>query len=234
MANAPPADDLRFRRPLYTIGEAAWYLGVPVNTLRYWTRGRGAARPLVTVVPAERRREPVLPFIGLAEAFVVAAFRRSTRFRIPMQYVRKALLAVEADIGLEHALASRRLYTDGARLLVAHGRDDEGVAMLAEAVTRNYVFTGTLEGYLRHVSFADDGWAARLTLPVAERSMVVIDPYRASGQPLTIRGGARVVDIVDRFRGGESPGLIAEDFGVPVDDVIDVIRAFYTPLPEAA
>lgn len=225
---------MRFRRPLYTIREAAWYLRMPASTLEYWTRGRRSAPPLVTTVAAKGRREPVLPFIGLAEAFVVAAFRRSTRFRIPMQYIRKALLAVEGDIGVEHALASKRLYTDGARLLLEHGKDDRGAAMLAEAVTRNYVFTGVVENYLRRITFADDGWATRLILPATERGVVQVDPHRASGQPLTVKGGARVVDIVDRFRGGEAPDFIAADFGVPVDDVLDIIRAFYTPLPEAA
>lgn len=207
---------------------------MPASTLKYWTYGRRNVPPLVTARSVTGRREPVLPFIGLAEAFVVSAFRRSTMFRISMQYLRRALAAVEADIGVEHALASKSLYTDGAGLLVEHGKDDRGAAMLAEAVTRNYVFTGVVRNYLQRVTFADDGWAARLTLPATDRGIVRIDPHRASGQPLTVKGGARVLDIVDRFRGGESPDFIAPDFRVPVEDFLDIIRAFYTPLPAAA
>ena len=41
-------------------------------------------------------------------------------------------------------------------------------------------------------------------------------------------------DVVDRFRGGEDPDGIAEDFGVPVKDVLDILRAIISPLPEAA
>lgn len=227
-------DDLRFRTPLYTVREAASYLGVPSSTLQYWTRGRRNVPPLVTAVSGSGRREPSLPFIGLAEAFVVTAFRRSTMFRIPMQYIRRALAAVEADIGVEHALASKSLYTDGARLLVEHGKDDRGASMLAEAVTRNWVFTGVVKQHLERITFTEDGWALRLTLPVTERPVVRVDPRRASGQPLTIKSGARIVDIVDRFRGGESPDFIAQDFEVPVEDVLDIIRAFYTPVPAAA
>jgi hypothetical protein len=37
-----------------------------------------------------------------------------------------------------------------------------------------------------------------------------------------------VVDLVDRFRGGESLELISSDFGVPVKDVLEVVRAFYS------
>lgn len=226
-------DDIRFRVPLYTLREAAWLLGVPAETLRYWMRGRPTIPPLVTAVEAPRG-SPVLPFIGLTESFVVAAFRRSAGFRVSMQYIRRALAAVEADIGIEHALASERLYTDGARLLLEHGKDDAGVAQLAEAVTRNYVFTDVVDSYLRLITFADDGWAARLILPRTRGEVVQVDPHRASGQPLTIRGGARVVDIIDRFRGGESPDFIATDFGIPQEDILEIIRAFYTPLPEAA
>ncbi len=233
-AQTASKDDIRFRTPLYTISEAARYLGMPASTLKYWAHGRGDIPPIVTTAAAERRGEPVLPFIGLAEAFVVVAFRRSTGFRIPMQYIRRALAAVDEDIGVEHALASRRLYTDGATLLIEHGKDDQGAAMLAEAVTRNYIFTGVVEDYLRRITFARDGWATRLILPVTERRLVEVDPHRASGQPLTVAGGARVVDIVDRFRGGEAPDFIAVDFDVPVNDVLDILRAFYTPIPEAA
>jgi hypothetical protein len=42
------------------------------------------------------------------------------------------------------------------------------------------------------------------------------------------------VDIIDRFRGGEAPEFIGRDFGVPSEDVIELIRAFYTPQPGAA
>jgi hypothetical protein len=37
-------------------------------------------------------------------------------------------------------------------------------------------------------------------------------------------GGARVEDLVDRFRSGDSVADIAEDFDVPQDEVEDVIR----------
>ena len=56
-----------------------------------------------------------------------------------------------------------------------------------------------------------------LILPATPAELVRVDPLRAAGQPLTIRGGARVVDIIDRFRGGEAPEFIGRDFGVPSD-----------------
>jgi uncharacterized protein (DUF433 family) len=96
------------------------------------------------------------------------------------------------------------------------------------------VFTPVVEEHLERITYGDDGWASRLILPSTPMPLVAVDPARASGQPLTIRGGARVVDVIDRFRGGESPDFIGSDFGVPAEDVIELIRAFYSPKPEAA
>ncbi len=50
---------------------------------------------------------------------VLAAIRRSG---VPMQRVRPALAALEEEIGLEHASASQKLFTDGAELLFDYGR----------------------------------------------------------------------------------------------------------------
>ena len=60
----------------------------------------------------------MIPFVGLAESMVLAAVRRSG---VPMQRIPPALDAPEQEIGVEHALASRRLYSDGAELLFAYG-----------------------------------------------------------------------------------------------------------------
>jgi hypothetical protein len=88
----------RFGALLYGIGEAAGYLAVPPSTLTTWAYGYerrragardASARPIVTAVRPERPGEPVVPFIGLAEAY---------------------------------ALASRRLYTDGAEVLYDYAR----------------------------------------------------------------------------------------------------------------
>jgi uncharacterized protein (DUF433 family) len=41
----------------------------------------------------------------------------------------------------------------------------------------------------------------------------------------------RVEDVIDRWRGGDAIADVAADFGVPVDDIEDVLRA---TLPAAA
>ena len=112
--------DIRFDVPLYTVAEAARFLGVPSTSFRNWARGYRATfrtrqpvagRPIVTSLDAARLH-PSIPFIGLAEGFVVNAFRRAG---VSLQHIRKAVAVLEREIGIDHALASRRLYTDGAK-----------------------------------------------------------------------------------------------------------------------
>ena len=78
----------------------------------------GGVRPVVgeqvvTCLPS-RGRDATVPLIGLVEGLVLAAFRKTG---VPLQRIRPALTVLGREIGLEHALASRGLYSDGAEVL---------------------------------------------------------------------------------------------------------------------
>jgi hypothetical protein len=64
-------------------------------------------------------RDPVIPFVGLAEGLVLTAMRRAG---VPLQRIRPALARLDEELGLQHALASSRLYTDGAEVVVDSAR----------------------------------------------------------------------------------------------------------------
>jgi Putative DNA-binding HTH domain len=102
-------DDRRTTVPLFTLAECATYLQTPLSTLHAWARPKNGA-PLVTMLAAAGRQATV-PFIGFAEAFVLGALRKAG---VPMQRIRPAVKRLNDEIGLEHALASQRVYTDGA------------------------------------------------------------------------------------------------------------------------
>lgn len=216
--------DERFTEPRYTVRRAAWFVRVPDHTLANWVRGYGTSEPLVTSLPSPRRKEPEIPFIGLAEALVAATLRRK---HVSMQRIRKAIAQVKRDIGLEYALASRRLYTAGADLLYDYAEEDAEFRELAEVLKQQYVFESIVEGNLQVVTFGSDGFANHLTLPfAADRPIVTVDPDRAFGQPVFIHGGGRLQDVLTRFRGGEPLEDVARDFEVPIEDVLDILRAF--------
>jgi uncharacterized protein (DUF433 family) len=229
-----PKHDIRFDLPLYTVAEAARALDVPPTTLSTWAFGyvrkptgrrEHRGEPVVTAFPGSQG--PRIPFVGLAEGMVLAAFRQSG---VSLQRVRPALSVLASDIGIEHALASKRLYTDGAELLFDHAAQlagDEGDAVRELVVIRSgqRVFSAIIEAYLRRIDYSSDGYARLIRLPAYERAEVVADPDRAFGQPIFARGGARVSDVLDRFWSGDDIQTLSEEFGIPKPEIEDVLRA---------
>lgn len=229
--------DLRFELPLYTVAEAARIVDVPASTLATWAKGyvrRSPDRPevegdpVITYIQPERPGAPVIPFVGLAESLVLAAIRRSG---VPMQRVRPALEALSEGLGLEHALASKKLYTDGAELLYdfgEHHRDTiDGQVALELVVVRSgqRVFEKVIEEYLRRIEYdASDGYARLIHVPAYRKAEVVVDPRRSFGAPIFERGAGRVEDVMQRFWAGESLDELADDYGVPPEQLEDVVR----------
>ena len=228
----------RFDIPLYTAAEAARFLGVPTSTFATWAKGyvrRPQGRPsvigepIVTSIGGERGY-PTVPFVGLAEAMIVAAFRRGG---VSLQHIRRAVSTIQEEIGLEHALASKRLYTDGAVILYDYAETERNRELggLTEVISRQRVFAPVVKEYLQRIEYGRDGWAARLTSPATVEPLVVVDPDRSFGQPIFIHGGVRVEDVLDRWRAGEPLNMVSEDFGVPPADVEAILRV---ALPAAA
>jgi uncharacterized protein (DUF433 family) len=223
-----PADE-RFSVPLYTVVEAAANLGVPRQTFSRWAKGYEA--PVVTALPGGRGAA-VVPFVGLAEGLVVAAIRRAG---VPLQRIRPALAVLERELGVDHALASRRLYTDGAEVLYdvadsATTDDDvrDGLRELVVLRSNQRVFTAVVQSYLKRITYADDGWAARLRLPGFPVANVVADVRVNFGQPYFVHGGVRVEDVLDRWYAGESWDDLAADYGVPAREIEDAARVSRT------
>jgi uncharacterized protein (DUF433 family) len=216
------AEDLRVARAIFTLRETAAYLDLPKSTVQWWARPPESKRSLITCFPAQGNAATV-PFIGFAEAFVLASFRRAG---LPLQRIRPAVEVLAREIGVEHALASKRLYTDGAEVLFdyANRRGEREVGELVVVRTQQRQFSGVVKDYLKRIHYGGDGWADSVRLPAYENAEVVVDPKVAFGLPLVTHGGARVEDLVDRFQAGDSVHDIAEDFSVPTDQVEDVIR----------
>jgi uncharacterized protein (DUF433 family) len=200
------------------------------TTFSNWSRGYKATfpnrkpvigQPIVTAVVADRFY-PAVPFIGLTEGMVVAAFRDAG---VSLQHIRKAVAVLEREIGIEHALASEQLFTDGASILYDYAENDREPELLTHVVTQQRVFADVVRDYLRRITYGPDGWPTRIVSPITSRDIVAVDPERSFGQPIFIRGGVRVEDVLDRIRADERPQEVAEDMGVPLDDLEAVLSA---------
>lgn len=225
--------DLRFDTPLYSLAEAARFLDVPSATFASWrtdyldrdSEGRASDGPTHTAHRSDTG--PTVPFVALAEGIVLAAIRKTG---VPIQRIHPTLMALQEETGLDHALAHRGLYSDGAEILddFAKRSAEPGVAQLTKqlVVLRNgqRVFTDTVIEHLERIEYADDGYAKLVHLPGYRRRQLIVDPARAFGQPVFARGAAKVSDVMDRFHAGESLTDLSEDFGVPLDDLEDALR----------
>ncbi len=226
-------EDIRFRVPLYTLAEAARALDVPATTFATWARGydrRPLGRPSVhgdAIVTAFRSTpgEPSVPFVGLAEGMVLAAVRKAG---VPMQRVRPALSTLARKIGISHALASRRLHTDGAEILYDHADDlpdgEDTVRELVVVRSGQRVFVEVIQEYLRRITYGPDDYASSIRLPSFDRADVVADPTRAFGQPIFRRGAAPVRSVLERFWAGDDIDTLSGEFGVPASEIEDVLR----------
>lgn len=217
---AMSADDPRVSTPLFTIAEAARYLHIPPTSLSRWATHYG----FVTRERGQGHHASV-PFVGLAEAFVLAAFRETG---LPMQRIRPAIAKLRDGIGLDHALAAQALYTDGAEILYDYAESGHELGSIGDLVvvrSEQRVFVPVIDQYLKRISYDEIGWAHMLKLPAFDVANVVVDPTRAFGQPIIEGFGVRVEDVVDRYRAGETKPSIAHDFDLPVDVLDDVLRA---------
>ena len=147
-----------------------------------------------------------------------------------MQRIRPALEILQKEIGLDHALASRKLYTDGAEVLFDYGESQaetsEGRAALRLVVARSgqRVFVETIIEYLKKIEYSEDGYASLIHLPEYREADIVADPKRSFGAPIFERGGARLQDVLERFWAGDTMATLSAEFGVPLGELEDMAR----------
>lgn len=145
---------------------------------------------------------------------------------VPMQRIRPALRSLDDQMGIDHALASNRLYSDGAELLIDyaeahfHGEVPEGLVVVRSG---QRVFSEVVMDYLQRIVYGADGYPTSIGVPAYGHAEVVVDPTMSFGVPFFRAGGARVAAVMERFWAGETLAEVSEEFGVPLDELEDVV-----------
>jgi uncharacterized protein (DUF433 family) len=217
--------------PLYSQAEVARIIGEPENTVRNWARGYvyrttegpKTALSLITVAAQTFSRLSV-PFVGLAEAYVIAALKKAG---VPMQRIRPAVEAIRSEMGTAEALLSERLKTDGSEVLFDYVEDD-GMNRSGLAVVRNKqgVIPEVVNDYLQTISYSNG--LVESFRPIRYEGTVFVDPRINSGRPSFVETGVRIVDVENRLAAGEPLNEVAEDYDLDPNEirrVIDVDRA---------
>lgn len=186
---------------------------------------RSSVPALITTAEPVTSRGPTVPFVGLTEAYVLAAFRRAG---VPMQRIRPAIRVLEERMGLRQALASERLKTDGAEVLWDYGQitDDQSEkdAVGDLVVVRNGqgVFKAVVTDYLRRVTYKD-GWAHIINVGAGKLDMTV-DPWVNGGRPTLPSRGIAADDVLGRIRAGETSRAVAADYGLRLAEVTALLE----------
>ena len=220
-----------YTTPLYSQAEAAWIIGIPSNTFRNWAHGYAyktttekivSKDPLVTLAPEHNRMR--VPFLGLAEAYVLDALRHAG---IPMVRIRPAVESLKKGMGLPYALLSERLMTDGVEVLYDYIGDeleaaDRKIGLAVVRGDKQLVFREVVEQYLKSVTY-EDGFVTSLKPRRFGDGILSVDPKLNAGQLSFAHSGVRVEDVLRRVRAGEPLNEVAVDFDLPVQWIQSIL-----------
>jgi uncharacterized protein (DUF433 family) len=231
------AHEDRRLRPVYSIEEAAGYLGIPINTLRAWTIGRHKANgqdyyePVLQFVNQDLRR---LSFYDLVEAHILrAAIDRN----VPLQRLKRGL----AYLRRKHPNSPRPLLTcdfliDGKSLLVRGmlgskkkdqealtNASDDGQLEMTPIVKEYLQLVKRFDEYLTLVG-RDRAKMPDTLFPKDGHQIVSITSGVVSGRPV-IEGTRIPTSVVaQRFHAGENLRALAKDYHLPKEKIEAAIK----------
>ena len=215
-----------YEEPAYGLPEAALYLKVPYQTLRYWLTGFGARPPII--LPVEQ--SPVrLSFLNLLECHALAAMRKIYDLKLPR--VRSALKKVSKDYPQPHPLISQVFLTD---------RKDLFIERLGETINVSRHGQYSMDWYHLHLERVDvDPKGLFRFFPfvvepkASEPKSVEINPMVGFGKPVIAGTGISTAIIASRFNAREAVTDLAEEYGCTPQQIEEAIR-WERALPVAA
>lgn len=216
--------------PAYRVAEAARMLVLPPSTVKAWCFGHdyqhrdGSPMRFVKLIEVADTGGRLLSFANLCELHVLAAMRRNHRLTMPT--VRDSLDYVAQKLGLPRPLIARQFLTDGVSLFIEHAE-----RLLNTSDQGQLAMRGDFETALARIQYDRSGVPVRLfpftrssTTLADQPQAVVIDPRLAFGRPALARAGVTTAVIEDRFRAGDSPDEMAQDYRVAESDIWEAIR----------
>ena len=215
-----------YEQPAYGPAEAAGYLKIPYQTLRYWLTGFCVQLPIV--VPADNK--PLrLSFMNLLECHILAGMRRIYDLKLPK--VRRALEQIRMSDPVPHPLISQVFLTDHKDLFIKKLGQAINVSRYGQ-MAMNYYHV-----HLERVS-VDSSGVLRF-FPFVERPgpaeprIIEINPMVGFGKPVLAGTSISTTIIASRFHARESVGDLAREYGCSPEQIEEAIR-WEQPVPIAA
>lgn len=202
----------------YGVPEAAAYLKVPYNTLRYWLIGIDRVPPVVS--PAQT--DPIrLSFLNLLECHVLAGMRRLYDLKLPK--VRSALRRVTEETGKPHPLVSEVFLTDRKDLFIERMGEIVNVSKPSEQLGFDFY-----RMFLERVQTTRRGAIKFFPFVMGpssdEPKTIEIDPLISFGKPVIAGTGISTAIIASRFNARESVTDLADEYGCTPRQIEEAIR----------
>jgi uncharacterized protein (DUF433 family) len=204
-------------QPLYTVKEAAYYLGVEATTLatwffgrRYHTKSEGQKLWNRVIIPADEELR-LLSFFNLAEAHILAATRY--QHKVPFPAVRDAIANLQRDFpsSAVHPLLSKDFYTNGSHLFVKE------LQRTIDVSREQLSFKSIMNKFIKRV-VSDKHDRPFKVFPLAEGEkddrVISIVSGISHSRPIIEGTGIPAVAIWRRYKAGEEPEFLAKDYRV--------------------
>ena len=210
-----------FDIPVYGLIDAAHYLRVPYQTLRYWVCGRSSIEVEPIINPAASG-PPRLSFNNLMECHMLSAMRTQYNLRLPK--VRKALKNLKALYPSPHPLIDKKLETDSISVFVRDYAND--LINLNQPNQRQ--FTEIISMYMRRIERDTHGMLVFFPFvekrAVDEPRLIMITPAISFGRPVISGTGISTAVIASRFHARESVDELAREYGRSNREIEEAIR----------
>lgn len=213
-----PAPNVAMELPIYGLSEAAQYLRVPLNTLRYWVRGAGSVPPLVKLARSEPSR---LSFMNLLECHMLSSMRAIYEVKIPR--VRKALVNLAKFVEHKHPLVEQAFQTDRRDLFIEYLG-----SIVNLSKDQQILIPGVMEFYLERIERDPKGlfkfYPFVMERTQNEPKLILINPAVGFGKPVIAGTGISTAVVASRFNARESIDDLATEYGVKPRQIEEAIR----------
>lgn len=215
-----------YDEPAYGMSEAAVYLRVPYNTLRYWLTGFKKMPAIVLPVETGPVR---LSFFNLLESHMLAGMRKLYDLQLPK--VRRALREIGERDRKPHPLVTEAFFTDHKDLFIERLGEMVNVSRYGQMGLNFYHM------HLERVEVDPNGMFRFFPFvsqpgPLEPR-FIEINPMIGFGKPVIAGTGISTAIIASRFNARESIADLAAEYGCPSQQIEEAIR-WERALPIAA
>ncbi len=212
---------------VYTLQEAALYSQISAHKLSRWMFGTSVHQP---VVKSELYQQRLLSFLDLIQAM---AIDRARDAGVTLPKIREAIRVAEEKHGLTFPLArEHKLWLWDGDLHIRF--PDQSLEQLTGRQRGQRGMTPIVEPFMQDLHFDTEGLAKLFTPYKKYGKQIVLDPKVQFGQPVVAGTGYRADVLANACETEKSKKLVAEAFGVTINDVRVAVAYITSLLKEAA